>query len=118
MLLLELQPPTCYNLSMSGFTPYGIIVLAMLIFATLQLTPGVFALFSHYALGKYSKPKASRLSLFFILGVEAINACLFVSVYYLASVVFLGNTNLICQIVSFILAGVFVALGLISRFCY
>ena len=103
---------------MSAFAPYGIIILVALILASLQLTPGVFALFSHYALGKYSKPKASRLSLFFILGVETINTCLFVSIYYLTSIVLLGNTNVVCQILSFILAGISAALGLAFFFCY
>lgn len=113
-----MQPPTCYNLSMNAFAPYGIIILAALILASFQLVPGIFALFSHYTLGKFSKPKASRLSLFFILGVETINTCLFVSIYYLASIVFLGDTNLICKIIGFILAGIFIALAMITFFFY
>ena len=54
---------------MSFFISVIILVLAMLIQVSMQLTPGTFALFYHYALGKNSRTKADNLSLYFTLGV-------------------------------------------------
>lgn len=79
---LENQPQTCYNLNMSVFTSLGILIISMLIIAFLQLSPGIFALLSHYASGKYSKNKASDLSIFYIFGVEIINTTIFLIVYF------------------------------------
>lgn len=78
---------------MSVFVSVGIIVLAMLTIASLQLIPSVFILFHHYALGKYSKKKASIMATFFILGTETVSACLFLSSYYLVNFFFLNHTR-------------------------
>ncbi|MBR0372345.1 hypothetical protein IJH72_00150 [Candidatus Saccharibacteria bacterium] len=66
---------------MSVLTSLGILILSMLIMAFLQLSPGIFTLISHHAFGKFSKNKASDLSIFFIFGVEIINAIIFLAIY-------------------------------------
>lgn len=103
---------------MSVFSSVGIIIIAMLIMASLQLTPGVFALFYHYASGKYSKKRVSRLSLFFILGAEVISACLFLSSYYIAYFFFLGKSRPEHSVFAWFGIGVLVALSIASFFFY
>ena len=103
---------------MSIFISLGIVILAMLIMGSFQLTPGVFALFYHYALGKYSKAKASYLSLFFILGTEIITTCLFLSIFYLTCIFFFDNLHPETSILFWTLAGILAALGFISFFFY
>lgn len=63
---------------MSVFTSLIFLIPAMLIIAFLKLIPGIFGLFYHYASGKYSAKKVSDLSIFFILGVEALPAIIFI----------------------------------------
>ena len=103
---------------MSIITSLGIIVLAVLIMASLQLSPGVFAFFYHYVLGKFSKRKASDLTLFFIIGAEIINALIFLAVYFLLSFFMLGNFGLKNDIFSYALIGVFSVLAIICFFFY
>lgn len=103
---------------MSVFASIGIVILAMLIMASLQLIPGVFALFFHYAIGKYSFKKASTLSLFFILGSEIISAIFFISSFYLSYVLFLDNLNPHNNILAWIFAGIFIALSIVCFFFY
>ena len=102
---------------MNVLTSLGIVFLAMVIMASLQLTPGVLMLFYHYALGRYSKHKASRLTLFYILGVETISACLFLSSYYLAYTFFFHNFSS-GNIVTYIATGILFALAFASFFFY
>ena len=103
---------------MSILISVGILILAMLIMALLQLVPGIFALFSHYALGKFKQAKAYDFMLFFILGVETITACLFLCVYYLTFVFRFGEADFINRIFAWILAGIMIALSLSSLFFY
>lgn len=103
---------------MSIFISVGILILAMLIMASLQLTPGVFAIFSHYNLGKFKQAKAYDFMFFFILGVETITACLFISIYYLTFVLRFGETNFINTVFAWVLAGIMFALSLSSIFLY
>ena len=103
---------------MSVFISLGIVILAMLIMACLQLTPSVFALFYHYALGKFSKRKASFLSLYFILGTEIIAACLYLSIFYLTCIFFFDNLHPETSILFWSLAGILAALGIFSFFFY
>ena len=103
---------------MSVFISLGIVILAMLIMASFQLTPGVFVLFYHYAIGKYSRSRASVLSLYFILGTEIIAACLYLSIFYLTSIFFFDNLHPETSILFWALAGIMIALGLISFFFY
>ena len=118
MVILELQPPLCYNFSMSVFASLGIVILSMLIMASLQIVPGIFALSYHYALGKYSRKKASALGLFFILGAEVISACLFLSSYYLVYVFFLGQAHPKESYLTWLVAGIFIALAFSCFFYY
>lgn len=113
-----MQPPTCYNLSMTIFTPYLIILFALLILLLLQLSPGIFALFLHYASGKYSRPKTSRLSLFYVLGAETMTTCVFLSLYFLANLLFLTNYPVTSQIALYVLAGILIALSLFALVFY
>lgn len=103
---------------MSFFISLGIVVLAMLIMTFLQLTPGTFMLFSHYTRGKYSKSRASDMSIFFILGVEVASACLFLSCYFIANLLFLYQFRPESSFFAWIAIGVLIALGFLSIFCY
>lgn len=103
---------------MSVFASIGIVIIAMLIMASLQLVPGVFALFHHYALGKYSRRNASSLSLFFILGTEIISAFLFIASFFIASVIFLNDLNPRNNVITWIFVGIFAALSITSFFFY
>ena len=103
---------------MSVFSSVGIIIIAMLIMASLQLVPGVFALFHHYASGKYSKKRTSRLSLFFILGAEVISACLFLFSFYIAYFFFLGKPRPEHSVFAWFGIGVLIALSIASFFFY
>ena len=114
----KIQPFSCYNLSMNVFASIGIVILAMLIMASLQLVPGVFALFHHYSLGKYSFQKTSRLSLFFILGTEIISAFLFIASFFIASILFLNDLDPRNNIVTWIFVGIFASLTIVSFFFY
>lgn len=90
----------------------------MLILAFLQLAPGVFALTYHYALGKYSENKASFLTLFFIIGVEVISVCLFLSTFFLISIIFFAGFKSETSIITWILAGILIALSFLAFFYY
>ena len=90
----------------------------MLILPSLKLNSGVFALFYHYALGKYSKNKTSSLSLFYLLGTEVISAFLFLSIFYLNYIFFFFSDNLNNNLFSLIIAGIFIMLSLVSFFYY
>ena len=103
---------------MGIITPIGIVILAMVIMASLQLVPGVFALFYHYALGKFSQKHASILTLYFILGAEVIAACLFLSSFYLTYVFFFGFARPEVSILSPVIAGILIALAFVSFFFY
>lgn len=118
MLKLENQPPSCYNLTMSFFISLGIVFLAMLIMASLQLQPGVFALFYHYALGKYSKSRASDMALLFILGAEVSAACLFLCAYYIVNLFFLCQFRPETSFFAWFIVGVLIALAFMGFFCY
>ena len=103
---------------MSVFTSLGILVTAMLIMALLQLTPGIFLLFRHYASGKYSARKASDLALFFILGVETAVVILFLSLYFIISTINTVLTNLDNEIFYWFMCSIFTILCFAFLFCY
>ena len=90
----------------------------MLIMGSLQLTPGVFALFYHYSLGQFSKAKTSYLSLFFILGAEIVTTCLYLSIFYLTCIFFFDNLHPETSILFWAIAGILIALGIVSFFFY
>lgn len=103
---------------MSVFVSVGIVILAMLIMIFLQLTSGVFALFCHYAAGKYSKKRASIMEIFFILGAETIAACLFLCCYYFSYILFFGNSRPETGIFAWIAVGMLVVLAVCSLSFY
>lgn len=55
---------------MTVFTSATILILVAIIISLLQLVPGTFSIFYHYALGKTTIKKADDQSLSFILGTE------------------------------------------------
>lgn len=65
-----------------------ILILSMLISFFMQLTPGTFALFYHYALGKTTAKKADDRSLSFILGVEIFTVVIWLLIYSLVLLFF------------------------------
>ena len=103
---------------MSVLASIGIVFLAMLIMVSLQLVPGVFALFFHYTTGKYSFQKASSLSLFFIIGTEIISAFFFISAFFISYSLFLNDLNPRNNIVTWIFVGILIALSIICLFFY
>ena len=103
---------------MSFFISLGITVLAMVVIMFLQLRPGVFMLFSHYTRGKFSRARASDLSIFFILGAEAASACIFLCSYYLTNLFFLYSFRPETSFFAWVAVGVLIALAIASIFCY
>ncbi|MBQ3353071.1 hypothetical protein IJG89_01855 [Candidatus Saccharibacteria bacterium] len=103
---------------MSVFASVEILILAMLIVSLLQLTPGIFLLFSHFALGKYSRRKASNLSLFFIFGAEIFIAAVFISLYYILYALNSTPIDFNCDLIAWISAGVLTAIGTLFPMCY
>ena len=73
---------------MSSITSLEILLLSMLILGFLQLQPGIFALFLHYASGKFSYQKRSLLATFYILGTETAAAGLFIGSLLFANLFF------------------------------
>jgi len=101
---------------MSVLTSLGIIAFSMLILMSLQLIPGIFALVSHYAFGKYTAKKASNLALFFIIGVEAALAITIIITYLTLTTVYTKISNI--DILIWILCGITIALSFITFFLY
>lgn len=103
---------------MSVLVSVGIVILAMLIMAFLQLTSGVFSLLCHYASGKYPKKRASDLEIFFILGAETIAVCLFLCCYYFSYILFFGSSRPETGIIAWIAVGVSIVLAVICLTFY
>lgn len=81
----------------------------MLLQNFLQLAPGVFAYFYHYAFGKYSKKAAGFLTNFFLFGFLLANAAIFTIVFFAVSD---------SELLRAIMAGIFVALGVAGAAFY
>ncbi len=103
---------------MSIITSIGIVILSVLIIASLQLTSGIFALFFHYALGKFSKAKAANLAIFFIIGVEVVTAFLFLAIYYLTCIIFFDGISFENNSIIWLLIGIMIILGLTAPIFY
>ena len=99
---------------MSVLTSVGILILSGLILAFLQLVPGIFAIFSHFIHGKFSRPKASDLTTFFIIGNEIAVVLIFLCIYAILccspAVTFIIDSD----IFAWILAGIFLALTFVT----
>ena len=102
---------------MSDFISVIIILLAMVIQAFLQLTPGLFSIFYHHALGKTSAKKADDASLSFILGTEIYTAIIFLIVYLIINFIIVDKIT-DSNIFMAILAGIFIAESIIIFFFY
>ena len=89
----------------------------MVIQAFLQLTPGVFSIFYHHALGKTSAKKADDASLSFILGTEILTAIIFLIIYIIISFVVTDKIT-DSNIYMATLAGIFIAESVITFFFY
>ena len=113
-----MQPFSCYNISMSFYISLGVVLLAVLIMAFLQLQPGAFSLLCHYCKGKYSKARTSDMTLFFILGVEVSSACLFLCSYCFTNIFFLYCFRPEDSFWAWIATGIIVALAFVSLFGY
>ena len=101
---------------MSAFLSVIIILLAMLIQAFLQTSPGLFAIFYHHALGKTSAKKADDEALSFILGTEIFTAITFLIIYIIID--FIAAEKITKNnIFTAILAGIFIAEAIIV-FCF
>ena len=103
---------------MDVFTTLEILILVALTGAFLQLSPGIFMLFYHYALGKKSKKTVDDLSLFYIAGVEAVILIFFLITYYSVNLSYLYFPNIVTGLPVYIMAGVLIALALFCIFFY
>lgn len=103
---------------MSVITPLIIVVIAALIQAFLQLTPGTFSLFYHYALGKNSTKVADDFSLSFILGVEVFLTTIWLIIYSLIFFIFCNQPSFCSEVFLWITAGIFVAEAFAFFFFY
>lgn len=103
---------------MNTIISLGIIISAMLILSMLQLIPGVFAIFYHYALGKTSRKKANKFGLFFIVGIISFALLVFILTYCLACLLSKQSTFLNELCINWVLIGIFIAVGLSFFFFY
>ncbi len=103
---------------MSVFTPLSILILSTLIIASMKLIPGIFALFYHYASGKYSVKKVSNLSIFFILGVETLPVFILTILNFFTFVFFFTNRSSINGVLLWSIIGSLFALGLAFSLFY
>ncbi|MDO4752919.1 MAG: hypothetical protein Q4A36_01620 [Candidatus Saccharibacteria bacterium] len=102
---------------MSVFTSLTIILLAMVIQAFMQLTPGIFMIFYHHSLGKTSNKKADDRSLSFILGAEICIAIIFLAIYIIVSF-FVNEKDFPSNIFLWIMFGIFLLEAIITFFFY
>ena len=102
---------------MSGFTPLIILILSMVMLLLLQVTPGIFAIFYHFALGKYSIKKSDRLALSYIFGVELFTVFMWLLTYFILYAISSNLPNLRQSVAMWILSGIIAALALIF-FCF
>ncbi len=103
---------------MSVLVSVGIILLAVLIMSFLTLSSGAYALFCHYAYGRFSRKRASEYTFLFILGTEITSSCIFLSTYTLVAVVIADLSHLGIDIITWFLTGIMFALSIVSLFFY
>lgn len=103
---------------MSIFIPVAILILAMLIQAFMQLTPGIFVLFHHYALGKKSTKKANNLDSYFILGIIVFIVATWLIIYNLIFIIFRDKPDFSSGPYPWIMTGIFFAESFLGLFFY
>lgn len=89
----------------------------MLIQSFLELTPGVFAIFYHHALGKTTAKKADDRALSFILGVEIYTAIIFLITYIIVNFC-LAKIGALHYTVIWTISGIFLIEAIITFFFY
>lgn len=102
---------------MSVFTSLIIVLLAMLIQSFLELSPGVFAIFYHYNLGKTTAKKADDQALSFILGTEICVAIVFLATYITTNF-FITKDGKLDPIFIWTMSGIFLLEAIFSFFFY
>ena len=85
---------------------------------SLKVIPGIFAIFYHYASGKYSARKASDLAIFFICGAETLPAIIFVIFNFLLNALVMTNLNFEGNVFSITTATMALALAFCFLFFY
>ena len=103
---------------MSVLTSVGILIIVALIMVFLQLVPGAFMLFSHYAFGKFASRKASDQALFFILGAETGVIFFFIATYCMLTALYQTEINFENGLVVWMMSGMLVALGILFAIYY
>ena len=103
---------------MSVFTSLGIVVIAMLIITFLKLVPGIFALFYHYASGKYSAKKTADLSIFFIIGAETFPVLIFSIINFFLCGLSFANLDITNTLFLWLISGLLIGLGFAFLFFY
>ena len=103
---------------MGIFIPVIILILATLIQTSMQLTPGIFSLFYHYALGKYSSIKTDNFSLYFILGVITFMVTTWLLAYAFIFSILCNKIDLCLNFLPWLMAGIFLAESIASLFFY
>ena len=98
---------------MSVFTPIGILLFGSLIVAFSGLTSGVFLILFHSLLGRMSRRRASDFALFYIFGVEITLTLILFLLYLIFNVSLSFSTIYNSDIFNWILAGLFVLLGIL-----
>ena len=102
---------------MSVLTSLGILILAVFACAFLQLVPGVFAVFYHYASAKNSRDKALNLSSFFVIGNAVMTTLLLALIYFSLYHFLLDNPMFDITMLYWAIAGILALLGLFV-FCF
>lgn len=92
--------------------------MSMLILAFLQLEPGIFALFSHYARGKFPTKKRALLTTFYMLGVETVTAFLFICCLLFINILFYYVFRPENSFLVWIATGILFALAIVCLLCY
>ena len=103
---------------MSYILPVILILLSMVIFAFLQLSPSLFIIFYHSRLAKTSKKRADDQSLSYILGTEIYATFIWIVIYFIIFAAFLYVPEFGGGLFPFIMAGVFFAEAIIILFFY
>ena len=103
---------------MSYILSVVLILLSMVIFAFLQLTPGLFTIFYHSRLAKTSKKRADDQSLSFILGTEIFSTTIWILVYFIIFALFYNVPDFNQGIFPFVMAGICLAEASVSFFFY
>ena len=103
---------------MSVLASVGILILSLLIFMLMQLSPGIFLLFSHYNKGKFSRRKAADLNLFYIVGAEIMVTMIFLCIYFTVSALAPIQLNLDNGIIVWTIIGALITISFLFFIFY